>query len=61
MKDLNKVKTVSMGYWKVVEFESLQEFYEYITNRKDANPPICETLIVIEMQNQRVYMQRLPS
>ena len=32
MKDLNKVKTVSMGYWKVVEFESLQEFYEYITN-----------------------------
>ena len=32
MKDLNKVKAVSMGYWKVVEFESLQEFYEYITN-----------------------------
>lgn len=32
MKNLNKVKTVSMGYWKVVEFESLQEFYEYITN-----------------------------
>ena len=32
MKNLNKVKTVSMGTWKVVEFESLQEFYEYITN-----------------------------
>lgn len=37
------------------------DLYEYITNRKDANPPICETLILIEMQNQRVYMQRLPS
>ena len=32
MKTLNDVKTVSMGIWKVVEFESLQEFYEYITN-----------------------------
>lgn len=32
MKNLKSVKTVSLGTWKVVEFESLQEFYEYITN-----------------------------
>lgn len=32
MKNLKSVKTVSLGIWKVVEFESLQEFYEYITN-----------------------------
>ena len=32
MKNLKSVKTISTGTWKVVEFESIQEFYEYITN-----------------------------
>lgn len=31
MKNLENVKTPTMGTWRVVEFESLQEFYEYIT------------------------------
>lgn len=31
MKRLNDVRTPYKGTWKVIEFESIQEFYEYIT------------------------------
>lgn len=37
------------------------DLFDFIVNGKDANPPKRETLIGIEMQNQRVFMQRLSS
>ena len=37
------------------------DLFDFIVNGKDANPPKCETLIGIEMQNQRIFMQRLSS